>query len=60
MRIAKALHIPLSYLIYENMTDIGVKERLWNIMEPKDQKQREYLLHMLEELAKGMDRFLYS
>lgn len=60
LRITKALHIPLSYLIYENTADIGLSERLLNIMESRDPKQREYLLHMLEELAKGMDKFLYS
>lgn len=58
MRIAEALHIPLSYLLYEDTTDIGMKERLWSIIEARNQKQREYLLHMLEELAKGMDKLL--
>lgn len=58
MRIVEVLHVPLSYLLYENVSDIGVIERIWNIMESRDQKQQEYLLHMLEELAEGIDKLL--
>ena len=43
MRIADALAVPLSYLMYENS---------------KSEEQQEYLVHILEEMSVGLDRLL--
>ena len=58
MRVADALQIPLSYLLYKNVMSIDKKERIRNIMAARDEKQQEYLIHMLEELADGLDKLL--
>ena len=49
MRIADALDVPLSFLVYENLNKIPITERTLNILNIKSEKQQEYLLHMLEE-----------
>lgn len=56
MRIADALAVPLSYLMYENLNEIPITERILNILNNKSGKQQEYLLHMLEEMSQGLDR----
>lgn len=58
LRIAEALKIPLSFLLYENVDVIPETERLHCIFEGKNQRQKEYLLHMLQELADGLDKLL--
>ena len=56
MRIADAFAVPLSYLLYENLNEIPITERILNILNNKSGKQQEYLVHMLEEMVKGLDR----
>lgn len=58
MRIAEALKVPLSFLLYENADAIPETERLLCIFEGKSQKQKEYLLHMLQEMAEGLYKLL--
>ena len=58
MRIVDALEIPLSYLLYEKPNEIPLTERIKNVLYDRSEKQKEYLLHMLEEMAKGMDRLI--
>ena len=58
MRIADALAVPLSYLMYENLNQILITERILNILNSKSVNQQEYLLHMLEEISFGLDRLL--
>ena len=58
MRIADALDVPLSYLMYENLNLIPITERILNILNSKSGKQQEYLLHMLEEMSFGLDNLL--
>lgn len=58
MRIASALSVPLSYLIYENLNEIPITERILNILNSKSGKQQEYLVHMLEEMASGLDKLI--
>ena len=55
MRIADALAVPLSYLMYENLNEIPITERILNILNNKSGKQQEYLLHILEEISFGLD-----
>lgn len=58
MRIADALAVPLSYLIYENLNQIPITERILNILNNKNGKQQEYLVHILEEMSVGLDKLL--
>ena len=58
MRIADALAVPLSYLMYEDLNQIPITERILNILNSRSGKQQEYLLHMLEELSFGLDKLL--
>ena len=58
MRIADALAVPLSYLIYEDLNQIPITESILNILNSRSGKQQEYLLHMLEEMSFGLDRLL--
>lgn len=56
MRIADALAVPLSYLMYENLSQIPITERILNILNNKNGKQQEYLVHILEEMSVGLDK----
>lgn len=56
MRIADALAVPLSYLLYENLNEIPISERILNVLNSKNASQQEYLVHMLEEMSFGLDR----
>lgn len=58
MRIADALAVPLSYLMYENLNQIPITERILNILNNKNGKQQEYLVHILEEMSVGLDKLL--
>lgn len=58
MRIADALAVPLSYLLYENLNEIPITERILNVLNSKSGKQQEYLVHMLEEMTKGLDKIM--
>lgn len=58
MRIADALAVPLSYLLHESLNEIPITERILNVLNSKDAKQQEYLVHMLEEMSFGLDRLL--
>lgn len=58
-RIADALVVPLSYLLYENLNEIPITERILNILNSKDVNQQKYLVSMLEEMSPGLDK-LYS
>lgn len=56
MRIADALELTLSYLLYENSNEIPITERIKDVLNGRSGKQKEYLLHMLEKMGKGMDK----
>lgn len=58
LRIAEALRVPLSFLLYEHVDAISETERLLCVFEGKSQKQKEYILHMLQEMAEGLDKLL--
>ena len=55
MRIADALAVPLSYLLYESLNEIPISERILNILNSKNANQQEYLLHIPEEISFGLD-----
>lgn len=56
LRVSDALHIPLSRLLYEENAYMPEAEQIREILEGKDTKQREYLLHMLREMAQEIDK----
>lgn len=58
MRIADALHVSLSFLVYEQADRIPEIERIHYILKGRSEKQKEYLLHMLQEMAEGVDKLL--
>ena len=58
MRTADALVVPLSYLLYENLNEIPITERILNILNSKSVSQQKYLVRMLEEMPLGLDKFL--
>lgn len=58
LRIAEALRVPMPFLIYETVETMPETERLLCIFKGKNQKQKEYLLHILQEMAEGLDIFL--
>lgn len=57
-RVADALRVPLSCLVYEKWEEIPDMERIKEIMQGRNEKQREYLIHILLEMAKEMDKLL--
>ena len=58
LRVADALHVPLSFLLFEQIDMIPEAEWLFLILNGRSGKQKEYLLHMLQEMADGIDRLL--
>ena len=58
MRIADAFHVPLSFLLYDQICEMPEAERVISLLKDKNDKQKEYLLHMLQEMAAGMDKLL--
>jgi hypothetical protein len=51
----EVLEVPLNNLLYENLNKIPTEERIQNVLSGKSEKQKGYLLHMLEEMAKGLN-----
>ena len=58
LRLADALHVPLMFLLYEQIEMIPESEQIYCILAGRSNKQKKYLLHMLEEMSKGMDKLL--
>lgn len=58
MRIANALSVPVPYFMYEGLDGVPMTERILNVLNSKNEKQQEYLVHMLEEMSTGLDRLL--
>ena len=60
LRLSDALGIPLTFLLYEQKDRMPDEERIRGILEGRSDGQREYLLHMLQEMADGMDRLVVA
>ena len=58
MRIADALDVPVSYLLYESLNKISITDRIQSVINNKNEKQQEYLVHILKELADGLDELM--
>lgn len=55
LRVSEALRVPLSYLLYEEKTDMPEVEQIRVILEGRERRERKLLLHMLREMAKAMN-----
>ncbi len=60
LRICNALRVPLSFLLYEQNDDVPYEEWVRCILETQSDNQKKYLLHMLQEMADGMEGLLES
>lgn len=58
LRISEALRVPLSFLVYSQEDRRLDEERIKEILKERSDKQKEYLIHMLQEMADGMDKLL--
>lgn len=58
MRIADALDVSVPNLLYKSLNEIPIIERIQNVLKGKSEKQKEYLIHMLEEMAEGLDKLM--
>lgn len=56
LRVSDALCIPLPYLLYEEKADTPEAEQIGEILAGRDSRQRKYLLHMLLEMEKELDK----
>lgn len=57
LRLSDALQVPLSFLLYEQ-AEMPELEQFNNILKGRSDKQKKYLLHMLQEMAEGMDKLM--
>lgn len=49
------IRVPLSYLLYEEKADMPEVEQIRKILEGRERREKEFLLHMLHEMAKAMN-----
>lgn len=56
LRLADALDVSLSYLIYSSMEIILETERVLYVLQGKNKTEKEYLLHILQEMAKELSK----
>lgn len=56
LRISDALNVSLSFLLYNQVDKMPEIEMIHCILKGKSEKQKEYLLHMLQEMAEGIDK----
>ena len=57
LRLADALQVPLSFLLYEKV-EMPELEQFNNILKGRSDKQKKYLLHMLQEMEEGLDKLM--
>lgn len=58
LRLSDALQVPLSFFLYDQEDMMPEAERIHCILKGKSENQKKYLLHMLYEMAEGMDKLL--
>lgn len=58
LRLSEALCVPPSFLLYDQIEMIPEEERIRCILKGKSVGQKKYLLHMMQEMAQGMDKLL--
>lgn len=57
LRLSDALQVPLSFLLYDQ-AEMPAMEQVNIILQGRSDKQKKYLLHMLQEMAEGLDKLL--
>lgn len=58
IRLSDALHVPLSFLMYDQNDMMPEAEQIHCILKGRSESQKGYLLHILQEMAEGMDKLL--
>lgn len=58
IRLSDALRVPLAFFLYDKKDTMPEAERINCILKGRSASQKEYLLHMLQEMAEGMDKLL--
>ncbi|MCM1233418.1 MAG: helix-turn-helix transcriptional regulator [Ruminococcus flavefaciens] len=56
LRLSDTLRVPLSFFLYDQEDTVPEAERIHSILKGRSESQKEYLLHMLQEMAEGMDK----
>lgn len=56
LRLSDALHVPLSFFLYDQEDMMPEAERIHCILKGRSENQKGYLLHMLQEMAEGLDK----
>lgn len=49
---------PYPIFLYDNLNKMPIMERIQIVLNGKTEKQWEYLVHMLEELVKWLDKLM--
>lgn len=58
LRVSDALHVPLSFFLYDQEDMVPEVERIQCILKGRSESQKEYLLHMLQAMAEGLDKLM--
>lgn len=56
IRLSDALHVPLSFFLYDQEDIMPEAEQIYCILKGRSTSQKAYLLHMLQEMAEGVDK----
>lgn len=55
LKLADALRVSLPRLLYEKKENVPEMELISSVLDNRSTEQRMYLLHMLQEMARGLD-----
>lgn len=58
LRLSDVLHVPISFFLYDQADGMPEAEWIYCILKGRSENQKAYLLHMLQEMAAGMDKLL--
>lgn len=58
LRLSDALRVQLPFLLYVQKADMSDIEQISYVLEGRSGKERQYLLHMLQEMAKEMEKLI--
>lgn len=58
LRLSDALNVPVSFILYAQEDMMPETERIHCILKGRSERQKKYLLHMLQEMAEEIDKLL--
>jgi hypothetical protein len=58
LRLLNALHVSSLFLLYDQVGKMPEVEWIQCILRGRSESQKEYLLHMLQAVAEGMDKLM--